>query len=158
MRWNSGRDPRESASTRHAYASLHRAFQRGDHAPGGGVVGDDVEQKVNVVARHVDVGDQAVDRDLVVGENFGGVSAEDWKIAEILGQRHRVLQVRTEVRVKNICILRHAIVSGLGQGFEVSMSHQAPDGQRRTSDQEIEDQAGDGLEKYQQQPPLRRVG
>ena len=46
--------PRPERICQHAAgnAPLHRALQRGEHTPGGGVVGDDVEQQVNVVVRH----------------------------------------------------------------------------------------------------------
>jgi hypothetical protein len=99
-----------------------------------------------------------VDRGLVVGQNFGRIAAEYRKVAEIFGQRHRVLQLRAELRVKNICVVRQAAVGRLGQGLEIGVLHQPPHRQRRASNQKVQDQADDGLEEDEQQPTLRRVG
>ncbi len=57
--------------------ALDRRSQGLDDPSHRRVVGHDVEQQVDMVARRVDVGDQAVDELIVVGQHFDGVAVED---------------------------------------------------------------------------------
>jgi hypothetical protein len=97
-----------------------------DDAQRRGVVGHDVEQQVHVVARHVDVGHQAIDRSVVLRKNLGGVAAENRQAAEVFGQSHRVVERRSQLRMEDVGVAPESLVSRLGKRHELSVSLDAP--------------------------------
>ncbi len=148
--------PRPKGVGEHAAGDTPRrgALERRDDASCRSVVGKDIEQQVYMVARHVDVGDDAVDRAFVVGEDLGRVAAENRKVAQVFRQRDGVLELRANVRTKDVLVLGQAVTRGFGQALELAVPLQPPRRQRGTSDQQVQDQAGNRFEKDQQQPPL----
>ena len=78
---NTGREPSESASTRHTSPrSTARASASITRAEVGSSPNDVIEQ-VHVIARGIDVGDEAVDGAVVVGQDARVVAAEDRELA-----------------------------------------------------------------------------
>ncbi len=67
-------------------AARRRALERRDDAARDRVVGDDVEEQVDVRTRGVDVGDEPVEDAVVVGQHLDGVAAEDRHFAQLLGE------------------------------------------------------------------------
>ena len=137
-------------------AAVDGPSQRIDDARRRGVVGNDVEQQVHVVVRHVDVGDQAVDRPVVVGEDLRGVAAQYRKPPEVFGQRHRMIERRAELRMEDVRVAAEPLVDRLGKLHELDVTLQAPGRRRRPADEQIQRDADRRLEKDQQQPALGR--
>ena len=111
-----------------------------------------------MVARGVDVGDQAVDELVVIGEHFGRVAVENRQLAEILGQGDRLLELDSDVRTGDVGMLRETLEDRAAQGLELDVTLLAPLRQRRPPDQRVQDQADRRLEENEQQPALSRIG
>src|SRR5437879_678026 len=83
-------------------AALHGPLQGGYYRRGRGVVGKDVEQEVNVIGRGIDVGDQAVDDAVVIGQNLDRVPAENLEVTEAGRQTDSGLKVGIELRMQDL--------------------------------------------------------
>ncbi len=80
------------------HPATNRAGQRIGHATPGLVVGKNVEKHMDVALGGVNVGDDSGDDFVGFREQFEIVAAEDWKIAEALGERKRGTQFLAEFR------------------------------------------------------------
>jgi hypothetical protein len=68
------------------HAALGRPVERGQHASGDRIVGDNVEQQVDVNLRLVDVGGETVEDRVVVAQHLDRIAAENGEIAELFGK------------------------------------------------------------------------
>ena len=69
-----------------SHAALHRPLQGRDYLRPRRVVGEDEVEQMDVVARLVNVGDETVDRAVVVGQQLNRVLFQKPEIAEVLDQ------------------------------------------------------------------------
>ena len=111
-----------------------------------------------MIARCVDVGDETIDEQIVIGQDLACIATEDRQVPQLLSQRHRLVQLGAEVRMEDVGLVGKMVEDRAAQVLELGVTLQAPLRQRGPADQHVQDQAGRWLEEDKQQPALRRFG
>ena len=138
-------------------AALYRPLQRGDHPLGDRIVGDDVEEQTDMRARGVDVGDEAVDDHVIVGQDFDRVAAQDRQVAKFFGEAYGGCRVAVLLRMRHIRMRRKPGIDGTGELGKCDLTPQTPCGNPAAAEDEIECDPDYRLEQDQQQPALRCI-
>ena len=79
-----------------------------------------------MVARGVDIGDQAVDELIVIGQHFDGVAVENRQLSQVLGQSDGLLQLDADVGTGDVGMLRKAFEDRSAQSLELDVTLLAP--------------------------------
>ena len=141
------------------HAALHRALERLHHARRDLVVGHDVEQQVDVRLRGIDVGHEPVEDAAIVRQHLHLVAAEDRQLAEPLGEHDGGLDLRRLRRMEDARDApRSRSPHRARELLEGCGALEAPLGEPRPAEHQVDGESDHRLEEDEQEPPLGRLG
>ncbi len=139
-------------------ASCRRTLERRDHAARDRIVGDDVEEQVDVRTRGVDVGDESVEDPGVVGQHFDGIAPENRHFAQLFREPDAWRERRVLRGAEHVGVTEEPGANGARELAKGGRPPQPPRRQPPATEHEVECKPQDRLEQDQQQPPFRGVG